>query len=428
MKIEARNPIPRVAVIVIGAGVTGTLIANELIQLVKANGIAEAAPHKYDVTVIEQGGIGNGSSSRSAACIRQQFSTEATVRGLMYAVDYYKNFAQHVGKKPDEVQVLVQNGYLFLYRTPERFQQAASTAAMQQQWGLKDVEVLKPQEILKKFPFVNQRELVGATWCHSDGFLRPEIIYGEAIENAVKNGAKVLQNCQVTGAVKNGNIITALKTTRGRVPCDIVVNTTNAWAPRVSKLLGGTELPISPLKRFLWFLNANHTPNVMQFPMTIADGGPYFRPENEHQVMLGHATDIPPQPDFTNEDQDIVPWEYDLQNDDSLGMKTWLELSSWVPLLGKFGREKRGTTSGFYGTTPDHNPIIDYDLDVANLIHACGFSGHGIMQGPLTARIVCELIEKGARQWTLDLQGKIIDTSAFALDRNFNNHAEAMVI
>ncbi|OGY82956.1 MAG: hypothetical protein A3F54_04605 [Candidatus Kerfeldbacteria bacterium RIFCSPHIGHO2_12_FULL_48_17] len=426
MKSKARTPIPRVAVI--GAGVTGALIANELSKLREKNSIGEEAPPRYDVTVIEQGAIGNGSSSRSAACIRQQFSTQATVHGMMYSVEYYKNFAKHVGKKPSEANVLVQNGYLFLYRDPQRFQEAATTAVMQQQWGLKDVEVLGPPEIRKKFPFVNTLELTGATWCPSDGFLRPVDIYSEALENAVRNGAKLMRNTQVNGATKRGNLITALKTTRGNVPCDIVVNATNAWAPRVSQMLEGTGLPIMSLKRFLWFLNTNHAPGVMEFPMIVAEGGQYFRPENSHQVMLGHAVDITPEPRFSNEDQDVVPWEYDLENADGLGMQTWMELTSWVPVLEKFGKEKHGTTSGFYGTTPDHNPFIDYDPYVPNLIHACGFSGHGIMHAPFTMKIVCALVEKGTRQWTMELNGKILDISIFAVDRNFDNHAEAMVI
>ncbi len=46
------------------------------------------------------------------------------------------------------------------------------------------------------------------------------------------------------------------------------------------------------------------------------------------------------------------------------------------------------TTSGYYGATPDADPLIGRDAQQANLIHAAGFSGHGLMHAPITAVLV----------------------------------------
>ena len=53
---------------------------------------------------------------------------------------------------------------------------------------------------------------------------------------------------------------------------------------------------------------------------------------------------------------------------------------------GEFGGVQ-ATTAGFYAVTPDHNPFLDVDPAVPNLIRLVGFSGHGAMFGPFTAAV-----------------------------------------
>ena len=66
----------------IGGGITGVLTAREL----RLAG--------WDVVVLEGRTVGAGSSSRTAAGIRQQFSTPDTVRGMRYAVRFYQAFGE----------------------------------------------------------------------------------------------------------------------------------------------------------------------------------------------------------------------------------------------------------------------------------------------------------------------------------------------
>src|SRR5919204_538338 len=41
------------------------------------------------------------------------------------------------------------------------------------------------------------------------------------------------------------------------------------------------------------------------------------------------------------------------------------------------------TTCGYYGVTPDAVPLIGFDAELSNLVHAAGFSGHGVMHAPV---------------------------------------------
>src|SRR5215831_11161157 len=95
-------------VIIIGGGATSALIAVRL------------AERGFRVTVLEKAQIGNGSSSRSAAGIRAQFSTEETVIGMQYSEWWYSHFHDLLHSPTDvrEQPVMRQNGYLFLYENP----------------------------------------------------------------------------------------------------------------------------------------------------------------------------------------------------------------------------------------------------------------------------------------------------------------------
>src|SRR5947209_1346184 len=94
-------------VVIIGGGASSALIAVRL------------AEHGFRVTVLEKAQLGNGSSSRSAAGIRAQFSTEETVVGMQYSESWYSHFydllhsTSHVREQP----VIRQNGYMFLYES-----------------------------------------------------------------------------------------------------------------------------------------------------------------------------------------------------------------------------------------------------------------------------------------------------------------------
>jgi glycine/D-amino acid oxidase-like deaminating enzyme len=112
----------------------------------------QLAERGFRVTVLEEAKIGNGSSSRSAAGIRAQFSIEETVVGMQYAKWWYRQFHELLEIPSERRQpVIKQNGYLFLYEDPEQatpawkptrrreaaqgWQMAQAQVAMQQQMG-----------------------------------------------------------------------------------------------------------------------------------------------------------------------------------------------------------------------------------------------------------------------------------------------------
>ncbi|HKV84543.1 MAG TPA: FAD-dependent oxidoreductase, partial [Ktedonobacterales bacterium] len=304
-------------VAIIGGGVTGALTAIRL------------AERGMRVTVIEKAGVGNGSTSRSNAGIRAQFGTPETVAGMLYSEWWYERFHELLATPAPRAQpVIQQNGYLFLYESPERaapawrpdaraqsaaaWAHAQALAEMQRRMGV-PVELLAPGAVHERWPLIEAERLAGATFCPTDGFLRPHIILAEGFRRARELGVTLLAQTEVIGARLHAGRITHLETTGEAIAVEWVVNATNAWAPRVSRCVGGMPLSIAPLKRYLYYLRPRRPvlpePAWNTLPMTIygmgAGRGALSRPDGP-ELVLAWAHEATPEPDFTDADQDRV--------------------------------------------------------------------------------------------------------------------------
>ncbi len=431
-------------VVLIGGGATSALTAVRL------------AERGFAVTVVEKAALGNGSSSRSNAGIRAQFGVESTVRGMMYAEWVYAHLHDWLQTPTEQRQpVIRQNGYLFLYEDPAQaapagqpamragaasvWERAQRDAAMQRRIGL-PVEVLAPAEVERRWPHLDASRLIGATYCATDGFLEPHVLLTEGYRRAREMGVQVCTRTEVLGATVRDSRIVRLETSAGPLEADWVVNATNAWAARVSQRIGGMPLPIAPLKRYLYHLRPGE--RVMdeetwaRLPMTIYGLGPgrgaHSRPSGP-QMVLAWAHETEPEPDFTDDDQDRIGPGFDsAAGIENYGYMALAQMADFAPRLAEVCGIL-ATTSGYYGVTPDANPLIGYDAYLENLVHTAGFSGHGLMHAPLTARIVEALLTGEAAGGSVRLptpfEAHMLDITPFDPSRDFRASArEHMVL
>jgi glycine/D-amino acid oxidase-like deaminating enzyme len=420
-------------VAIIGGGVTGALAAVSL------------AERGFKVVALEKASIGNGSSSRSMAGIRAQWAVAETVQGMRYSEWWYSHIHDHLQTPAAQRQpALRANGYLFLYEDPAQvanerrsgvtraWEAAQHNIAMQRDAGV-HVETLTPREVASRWPWLAADRLIGATWGPNDGFLQPHIIYQEGFRRARELGADVRVATEVVGATHRGGRITTLRLTHHgqeeRLPVNWVVNATNAWAPRVSRALGGMALPIYPLKRYLYHLAI--TPPVMDetawraLPMVIfgmgLGRGAHARPDGPH-LLLGGAAATEPEPNFTDADQDAIGDGFN----HAIGVENaaWdllSQVADFAPDLAE-NASPRATTCGFYGMTPDSTPLIGYDAKLSNLIHAAGFSGHGVMHAPISALLIKALLTGATATSEVALPAEMgsISLAAFDPARDFS--------
>ena len=252
--------------VVIGGGITGTLSSVALLDA------------GFEVVLLEARHIGAGSSSRTAAGIRQQFSTRETVIGMRYAVGMYRDWT--LGPESP----IHQNGYLFLFSDDEAWSAARARVEQQRDWGLTEVEALGPGALPE---WVDGA--VGGTFCPTDGFLRPEVVYNDA-SALVRERGRLLQNAAVTAAGHAGGRLSWVEARGERISGDVFLDCTNAWTRRVGPILGGVDLPVAALKRYLWFLERGEAlspETLLSMPLVISPSGAYCRPENAGSLMLG---------------------------------------------------------------------------------------------------------------------------------------------
>jgi glycine/D-amino acid oxidase-like deaminating enzyme len=301
---------------------------------------------------------------------------------------------------------------------------------MQRASGLDDVAALSPAEVIDRFPWVSCEAIVGGTWCPSDGFLLPDRIYQDAMNRVRELGGDVRQRAMVAGSRDAGGRLTAVDTGKGMVEGDLFIDCTNAWTNRTAGMMGAEVLPVDPLKRYLWFLlreGSMSADTLATMPLVVAPSGIYVRPENRDSLMMGKKHDTRPEPQFSYDDQDHIEARYSHKTGiDAVPFEHWMSISEVLPPLGEFGGIT-ATTAGYYGTTPDHNPFLDFDRQIPNLIRLVGFSGHGAMFGPFSARVCLALANAGTPISTMDLYGQPIDLGAFKIGRDFDSH-ETMVI
>jgi len=391
----------------------------------------ELARAGYAVTLVEARALGSGSSSRSAAGIRAQFDAPSTVRGLVYAERFYGEWPERF---PQSQPCFKQNGYLFLKDYTADPDAVRGTVDLQHAAGLAEVEFLDKAEVDERWPFLDTMGVAAATWCPRDGFLFPAIIYQDGAEAARVLGASIIQNDPVVGAETSGGRATAVRLASGRrLEGEVFVNATGFLANATSKLFGGRELPIKVERRYLYFLaglkaDSEWGLELGEFPclpMIVSPSGAYARPENA-QLLMGRLQFARPAA-ATLDNQDDVEPGFGL-GPGEYGPAVRKDIAQVLPAVEDMGK-LTAVTTGFYDTTPDHNPLFGYDGKVENLVHAVGLSGHGLMHAPFSALIVAELVGRGRDVASLELPLGLgpVDLGLYALDRAFDR-AEGMVI
>ncbi len=343
------------------------------------------------VTVLErEAAPAMGSTGRSAAGVRVQFTIEANVRLSLYSLPVYREFRERYGHDVGYRPI----GYLLLV-PPERWASHLDAVRMQHRLGA-PVEVLTPREALAYVPFRTEG-LAGATYGPWDGVIDPHLATHAWVTMARERGVRFRFDAPVRRVRRSGSGW-RVETPTGAVACGWMVNAAGAWSAEVAAL-AGLELPVVPKRVQIFLSEAVDDPRT--YPLTIDVGsGVYLRSEGE-RILFG-LDDPAQEPGFA---EGLEP--------------AWLEhvLRTAVrrfPWFADLGIDVRGSWWGYYAVTPDHSPVIGPHPDAEGWIDACGFSGHGIMHAPATGRAVAELI-------CGDAPGEV-DVSAFGHDRFTRDH------
>jgi sarcosine oxidase subunit beta len=281
-------------------------------------------------------------------------------------------------------------GYLIFLTTPQDVAVFKRNLVMQNCLGV-ETEWLSGEEVRRRLPLMRLEDVLGATYNPKDGLVDPHGVVMGYIQAASRLGVSALNNVQVTGIHLAGDKVAAVQTNAGTVAAPIVVNAAGPWAGLIGEM-AGVHIPITPVRRQM--LTTTPLPEVpADFPFVIDFAQSlYFHREGEG--LLTGMSNPGQAPGF---DQEIdTQWEL-----------VHLEAAAArLPLLERAGLVSHW--AGLYEVTPDAHPI--YGVTPVEGFYVCaGFSGHGFMHGPVTGRLMSEII--------LDGKAEIVDISALDLGR-----------
>jgi len=372
-------------VVIIGGGIVGSSIAYHL-----------TAAGCKDVLVIErESAQGKGSTGKSMGGVRAQFSTPVNIQMSLYSIPFYASFDQRLGYPAD----YRPQGYLFCATNQKQLAYLRTNYQKQVVMGLETARLVTAEEIRNLFPQLRSDDIVGGSFCSTDGFVDPYSAMIGFMTWATDHGAHLWKHTQVTGIRRDGQGIAAVETSRGPVAVRKVVNAAGPWAAAVASM-AGVDLPVQPLRRMLV-----PTEPFDQFPHTapmIIDmsNGFHFRPEalgfllawNDPEEMPGYETDF--EPSFIE--------------------KILTRAADRVPIFENLAVNPKRAWAGLYEMTPDHHPILGEVPGVPGLFLANGFSGHGVMHAPATGKILSDLILTGK---TSLIDASLLNLSRFAEGR-----------
>jgi sarcosine oxidase subunit beta len=367
-------------VVIVGGGIVGSSIAYHL----------TAAGCRNVLVVERETQQGKGSTGKSMGGVRAQFSTPVNIRMSLYAIPFYESFDEQLGY-PGGYR---PQGYLFCATSEKHMAYLRANYEKQVDLGLKDVRIVTGDEIRRMFPLLRGDDIVGGSFCATDGFVDPYSAMIGFMTWASEHGATLWKNAEVTGIRRDGEGVAEVETSRGPVATRAVVNCAGPWAAAVGKMVD-VELPVQPLRRMLV-----PTEPFNQFPHTapmIIDmsNGFHFRPEslgfllawNDPEETAGFKTEF--EPSFIE--------------------KILTRAADRVPCFENLAVNPKRAWAGLYEMTSDHHPILGEVAEVPGFFLANGFSGHGVMHAPATGKILADLILTG--------QTDLIDASLLNLSR-----------
>ena len=350
-------------VVVIGAGIMGASCAFRLSE----RGLKVAVLEAQEAPTM-------GSTGRSAAGVRVQYTEEVNARISWESIQEYQHFQELYGEDAGYRPI----GYLFLV-PPERWNEHLESVSMQECVGA-PVRVLSVEDAQSLVAF-ETGGIAGVTFGPVDGIVDPHSVTFTYLRLAQERGASIHLQTPMMSATWIGKVW-RVETPRDIFEAEYLINAAGSWAGGIARR-AGLEVPVQPVRRLVFMTTP--TPWQHVYPLTIdLMSGFYLRSEGQ-RILFGRSNPDEP-PGFT----EGMDWDW-FEPTISVGLERF-------PWMEETRLDHQACWWGFYEVTPDHNPILGRLPTVENWINVAGFSGHGVQQAPAVGRLIAEEVVLGRAQ------------------------------
>jgi glycine cleavage system aminomethyltransferase T/glycine/D-amino acid oxidase-like deaminating enzyme len=217
-------------VVVVGAGIVGTSLADEL-----------TARGYTDVTVLDRGPLftTGGSTSHAPGLVFQTNPSKTMSAFARYTVEKFGALEHPDGWTFNAV------GGLEVATTPERWADLHRKAGWAQAWGI-DGRLLSPAECAALHPLLDRDCILGGFHTPTDGLAKAVRATESQARRATARGAAFRPHTEVLGIAESGGRVTGVHTNNGVIDADIVVCAAGFWGAQLAKQVG-LVVPLVPM-------------------------------------------------------------------------------------------------------------------------------------------------------------------------------------
>jgi len=343
--------------IVIGAGISGAATAYHL----------QKAGAK--TLLIERGETASGGTGKSAAIIRQSYSTPLLVRLARTSIDMLANAKSELGQDAG----FVQDGYCFVVNA-EMLDGAKKNVAMQKSLGIVN-EWSEGPGFAQHLPELNPAGVAGIVYEPHGGYADPVQATEAYVAAFRKAGGEFRPRTSARRLLRQGARITGVELDTGDVSATHIVNAAGPWAKPLAES-AGLDLPMRAVREqdTVWQVPAGRA--VPKSSVSMGVDACYYRPLGQGRFIIGRG--------FPKEYHDVDPYNFKTSADDDFIRDVQTRVERRFPAFA--GMKLLEAYAALYDVTPDWYPVVGPRTGVAGYADFSGGSGHGFKIAPAIGR------------------------------------------
>ena len=373
-------------VVVIGGGIIGCSVAYHLADM-----------GCRDVVLLERDQLTSGTTWHAAGLMTTYGSTSETSLGIRR---YSRELYQRLEKETGQVTGFSPVGFIEIAADADRLEEQRRVAAFNRYHG-NEVAELSPAEVKDLFPIANVDDIRAGFYTEGDGRINPVDLTMAMAKGARMKGVRILQNTSVEDVIVRKGEVHGVRTEKGDIRCEYVVNCAGMWARQLGEK-SGVCIPNQAAEHY--YLITDEIPGMTKDLPILEDPSLYsYYREETGGLMIGLF------------EKDCAPWRVDgIPADFSFG-ELPPDWDRMTPFLEKaMGRipvsMEAGIRKFFCGPesfTPDLGPIVGEAPEVKNYFVAAGLNSVGIITGGGLGQVVAHWILNGKPD--VDVTGINID-------------------
>lgn len=358
----------RFDVAVIGAGISGCATAYAL------------AKSGAKVVLIDRFGPAAMASGWTLAGVRQSGRDPAEMPLAVEAVAIWQTLHEELGA-PTHYK---RRGNLRLARNEAEYGQIRTMVGEQQAAGL-DLSFLPDNQAVRDIAAAISPQIPGASFCPTDGHADPQAVCAAYIAAVSRLGVELTMGENVEAIDVSGGKVSGIRTSRRRLAVDSVVLTGGVLGNTLLEPLG-FSVPIR--KPMVAVIRSVPIAPVLDQVIGVCGGDWAGRQETNGRLritsgMLDWQGTMEMVRTGTGDRPLIRPPLSSLS-------EIIRKLDDLLPGLSKTPIEE--CWAGLLDLTPDALPVLDHAPGIDGLVIGMGFSGHGFCLGPVTGKILADLV------------------------------------